>query len=189
MTFNEQELVNGCKQRNRLAQKQLYDVFGGKLFAICMRYTKNRSDAEDVLQDAFIKIYENISSFRNDSPLEYWLRSVVVNTALNHLRQQKYLKDLDDIEVYENGIADREVTLGDFQMQQLMGLIHELPPGCQVIFNLYAIEGYQHNEIAQKLGISEGTSKSQYARARGILQQKLNREKRFDDGSVRNRQL
>jgi len=189
MIFNEQELVNGCKQRNRFSQKQLYDVFGGKLFAICMRYTKNRSDAEDVLQDAFIKIYENISSFRNDSPLEYWLKSIVVNTALNHLRQQKYLKDLDDIEVYENGIADREITLGDFQMQQLMGFIQELPPGCQVIFNLYAIEGYQHNEIAQKLGISEGTSKSQYSRARGILQQKLNREKRFDDGSVRNKQL
>lgn len=189
MTFNEHELVNGCKQRNRLAQKQLYDVFGGKLFAICMRYTRNRSDAEDVLQDAFIKIYENISTFRNDSPLEYWLRSVVVNTALNHLRQQKHLKELDDIEVYENGIADKEVTLGDFQMQQLTGFIQELPPGCQVIFNLYAIEGYQHNEIAQKLGISEGTSKSQYARARGILQQKLNREKRFDDGSVRNRQF
>ena len=189
MTFNEQELVIGCKDRNRVAQKQLYDVFGGKLFAICLRYTKNRSDAEDVLQDAFVKIYENIDSFRNDSPLEYWLRSIAVNTALNHLRQQKHWKDLDDIETYENGIADKEVTLGDFQMQQLMGLIQELPPGCQVIFNLYAIEGYQHNEIAQKLGISEGTSKSQYSRARGILQQKLNREKRFDDGSVRNKQF
>jgi RNA polymerase sigma factor (sigma-70 family) len=184
MTFNEQELVNGCKQRNRLAQKQLYEVFGGKLFAICMRYIKNRTDAEDVLQDAFIKIYENIGSFRNDSPLEYWLRSVTVNTALNHLRQQKNWKELSDIDLHENGLADKELTLAGFQMQQLMGLIHELPIGCQTIFNLYAIEGYQHNEIAQKLGISEGTSKSQYSRARTLLQQKLNREKRFNDGSV-----
>lgn len=189
MTFNEQELVKGCKQQNRLAQKQLYSIFGSKLFAICMRYTKNRADAEDVLQDAFIKIYENIDSFRNDSPLEYWLRSIVVNTALNHLRQQKYWKDLDDVESHHNGIADKEVTLGDFHLRQLMELIHELPPGCQTIFNLYAIEGYQHNEIAQKLGISEGTSKSQYARARTLLQAKLNKEKKFDDGPVRNKQL
>ncbi|MCF2490573.1 RNA polymerase sigma factor [Dyadobacter sp. CY347] len=189
MTFNEQELVQGCKQRNRIAQKKLYEVFGGKLFAICLRYTKNRADAEDVLQDAFIKIYENIDSFRNDSPLEYWLRSVVVNTALNHLRQQKHLKDLDDIDLHHNGIADKEVTLGDFQLKQLLEVIKELPTGCQTIFNLYAIEGYQHNEIAQKLGISEGTSKSQYARARGLLQQKLNKEKRFNDGSVRDKQL
>ncbi|QRR02940.1 RNA polymerase sigma factor [Dyadobacter sandarakinus] len=189
MTFDEQELVKGCKQRNRLAQKQLYKLFAGKLFAICLRYTKNRADAEDVLQDAFIKIYENIDSFRADSPLEYWLRSVVVNTALNHLRQQKHLKDLDDVEMHHNGIADKEVTLAGFQMQQLLELIHELPPGCQTIFNLYAIEGYQHNEIAQKLGISEGTSKSQYARARTLLQQKLNKENKFDDGPVRNKQF
>ncbi|TLU97921.1 RNA polymerase sigma factor [Dyadobacter luticola] len=187
MTFNEQELVRGCKQRNRVAQKQLYDVFGGKLFAICLRYTKNRADAEDVLQDAFIKIYENIDSFRADSPIEYWLRSVVVNTALNHLRQQKYLKELDDIDVHHNGLADKEFTLGNFQLQQLLELIQELPTGCRTIFNLYAIEGYQHNEIAEKLGISEGTSKSQYSRARSLLQQKLNKEKRFEDGPVRKR--
>jgi RNA polymerase sigma factor (sigma-70 family) len=185
MTFNEKELVIGCQQRNRVAQKQLYDVFGGKLFAICLRYTKNRIDAEDVLQDAFIKIYENIGTFRNDSPLEYWLRSIAVNTALNHLRQNKYLKQLDDIDTHENGIAGKDLTLADFQWQQLLEFIKELPVGCQTIFNLYAIEGYQHNEIAQKLGISEGTSKSQYSRARMLLQEKLNKETRFDDGSVR----
>jgi RNA polymerase sigma factor (sigma-70 family) len=185
MTFNEKELVIGCQQRNRVAQKQLYDVFGGKLFAICLRYTKNRIDAEDVLQDAFIKIYENIGTFRNDSPLEYWLRSIAVNTALNHLRQNKYLKQLDDIDTHENGIAGKDLTLADFQWQQLLEFIKELPIGCQTIFNLYAIEGYQHNEIAQKLGISEGTSKSQYSRARMLLQEKLNKETRFDDGSVR----
>jgi len=187
MTFNEHELVIGCQQRNRVAQKQLYDVFGGKLFAICLRYTKNRTDAEDVLQDAFIKIYENIVTFRNDSPVEYWLRSIVVNTALNHLRQQKHLKQLDDIDGHENVLAGKELVLADFQWQQLMEFIKELPIGCQTIFNLYAIEGYQHNEIAQKLGISEGASKSQYSRARTLLQEKLNKETRFDDGSVRNK--
>ncbi len=185
MTFNIQELVTGCQQRNRLAQKQLYDVFGGKLFAICMRYTKNRSDAEDVLQESFIKIYEHISSFRNDSPVEFWMRAIVVNTALNHLRKEKYWKEFGNIEEYENGIADSNVTLANFQHQQLLEMIQELPPGCQTIFNLFAIEGYRHNEIAEKLGITEGTSKSQYARARALLQKKLNKENKIDDESVR----
>jgi RNA polymerase sigma factor (sigma-70 family) len=99
------------------------------------------------------------------------------------------LKELDDIDIHHNGLSDREFTLGNFQLQQLMEMIRELPPGCQTIFNLYAIEGYQHNEIAQMLGISEGTSKSQYSRARMLLQQKLNKEKRFDDGSVQHKQF
>ncbi|WP_109676684.1 RNA polymerase sigma factor [Dyadobacter jejuensis] len=185
MTFNEQELVAGCKRRDRTAQKQLYDVFGGKLFAICLRYTKNKIDAEDVLQEAFIKIYEHIGSFRSDSPVEYWMRSVVVNTALNHLRQQKHWKELGDLETYEAGLADGNVTLADFQHQQLLEIVQELPTGCRTIFNLYAIEGFQHNEIAEKLGISEGTSKSQYARARSLLQQKLNRENRLDNETIR----
>jgi RNA polymerase sigma factor (sigma-70 family) len=184
MNFDEKELVRGCKQRNRLAQKQLYDVFGGKLFAICLRYTKNREDAEDVLQDAFIKIYENIDSFRSESPLEYWLRTVTVNTALNHLRQQKNWKMMEDIEYHVNGIEGQDLILANFQMQQLIEMIQELPLGCQTIFNLYAIEGYQHNEIAEKLGISEGTSKSQYSRARSLLQEKLNNENRLKDGFV-----
>ncbi|WP_025764086.1 RNA polymerase sigma factor [Dyadobacter tibetensis] len=185
MTFDEKELVRGCKQRDRLAQKQLYEVFGGKLFAISLRYTKNRTDAEDVLQEAFIKIYEHIGSFRNDAPLEYWLRSVLVNTALNHLRKQKPWKEFTDLDGHENGLADGNVTLGNFQHEQLLEMVRELPTGCQTIFNLYAIEGYQHNEIAEKLGISEGTSKSQYARARGLLQQKLNKENRLDNETIR----
>ncbi|WP_247237521.1 RNA polymerase sigma factor [Telluribacter sp. SYSU D00476] len=189
MTLNEQELVNGCRQRDRLAQKRLYDVFAGKMFAICLRYTKNRPDAEDVLQDAFIKIYENIDSFRGECPLEFWVRSVVVNTALKHLRKQKHLMELDDVHTQDNHVAATELTLSSFQWQQLMGFIHELPTGCQTVFNLYAIEGYQHNEIAQMMGISEGTSKSQYARARMLLQQKLSKEQRFDDESVRKTQL
>jgi RNA polymerase sigma factor (sigma-70 family) len=184
MNFDEKELVIGCKQRDRLAQKQLYNVFGGKLFAICLRYTKNREDAEDVLQDAFIKIYEHIDSFRNESPLEYWLRTITVNTALNHLRQQKNWKMMEDIEYHVNGMEGPDLILANFQLEQLMEMIQELPLGCQTIFNLYAIEGYQHNEIAEKLGISEGTSKSQYSRARSLLQEKLNKENRLKDGFV-----
>jgi RNA polymerase sigma factor (sigma-70 family) len=189
MIVNEQELVNGCRQRDRTAQKRLYDVFAGKMFAICLRYTKNRPDAEDVLQDSFIKIYENIDSFRGECPLEYWVRSVVVNTALKHLRKQKPTLELDDVHTHDNHLSSPELTLSGFQWQQLMGFIHELPTGCRTVFNLYALEGYQHNEIAQLMCISEGTSKSQYARARSLLQQKLTKEQRFDDESVRKTQL
>lgn len=189
MIENEQELVNGCRRRDRLAQKRLYETFGGKMFALCLRYVKNRADAEDVLQEAFIKIYENIDAFRGDSPLQYWIKSIVVNTALKHIRKQKYLVELDDVHTYDNQVADPGFTLAGFQMQQLMEMIHELPTGCQTVFNLYAIEGYQHNEIAELMGISEGTSKSQYSRARGLLQQKLNKEQRFDNESIRKPQI
>ena len=97
--------------------------------------------------------------------------------------------ELDDVHTYTNHVVDSELTLSGFQMQQLMGFIQELPTGCQTIFNLYAIEGYQHNEIAELMGISEGTSKSQYSRARMLLQQKLNKEQRFDNESVRKTQF
>lgn len=189
MIENEQELVNGCRQRERTAQKRLYDVFGGKMFAICLRYVKNRADAEDVLQDAFIKIYENIDAFRGDAPLQYWMKSIVINTALKHLRKQKFMLELNDVHNYGDCLAAADVTLSGFQMQQLLGFIHELPPGCQAVFNLYAIEGYQHQEIAELMGISEGTSKSQYSRARGLLQKKLNQEQRFDNESIRKTQI
>ncbi len=189
MIENEQDLVNGCRKRERSAQKRLYDAFAGKMFALCLRYVKNRADAEDVLQDAFVKIYENIDSYRGDSPLQYWIKSIVVNTALKHIRKQKHLMELDDVHTYDNHVADSEFTLSGFQMQQLLGFIQELPIGCQTVFNLYAIEGYQHNEIAELMGISEGTSKSQYSRARTLLQQKLNKEQRFDNESVRKTQI
>lgn len=185
MIENEQELVEGCRQGERQAQRRLYDVFGGKMFAICLRYVRHRADAEDVLQDAFIKIYENMHTFRGEAPLHYWMKSIVVNTALKHLRRQKHTLELDEVNGNELPRSGPEITLAGFQMQQLMGFIQELPPGCQAIFNLFAIEGYQHNEIAKLLEISEGTSKSQYSRARCLLQQKLTKEQRFDNESVR----
>ncbi len=117
------------------------------------------------------------------------MKSIVVNTALKHIRKQKYTLELTDVHTYDDCLADADVTLSGFQMQQLLGFIHELPPGCQTVFNLYAIEGYQHQEIAELMGISEGTSKSQYSRARGLLQKKLNQEQRFDNESIRKTQI
>jgi len=184
MTFNEKELIDGCRAADRTAQKRLYEVFSGKMYALSIRYTKNRDDAQDVLQDAFIKIYEHIHSFRGDAPLEFWIRSIVVNTALKHLRRQKQWVDIEDVYLKEGEIEAADQPLANFQWQQLTGFIQELPTGCQTVFNLFAIEGYKHHEIAEMLNISEGTSKSQFSRARMLLQQKLNKEQRFNDESV-----
>lgn len=155
------------------------------MYAVSLRYTKNRDDAQDVLQDAFIKVYEHIHSYRGDSPLEFWIRSIVVNTALKHLKKQKIMVDIDDVNQTEINVESAEQAISGFQWQQLMAFIQELPHGCQTVFNLFAIEGYKHHEIAEMLNISEGTSKSQFARARTLLQQKLNKEHRFDNESIK----
>ena len=170
---SEQELIQACIRQERPAQRKLYERFASKLFVTAMRYTKNRTDAEDVLQDSFIKIYQKLENFRFDCPLEAWLRKVVVNTALKHLQKQpNYAQHIDSEQVADE-IEDSEFTLSGFEFEQLMGIVQSLPEGCRTIFNLYAIEGYQHNEIAAMLGVSEGTSKSQFSRARVLLQAKL----------------
>jgi RNA polymerase sigma-70 factor (ECF subfamily) len=171
--YSEQELIQACIRQERFAQRQLYERFASKLFVTAMRYMKNRSDAEDVLQDSFIKIYQKLPNFRFDCPLEAWLRKVVVNTALKQLQSQPNYMQHTDSELVTDDVEQEEFTLSGFQFEQLMEIVQSLPEGCRMVFNLYAIEGYQHNEIAALLGVSEGTSKSQYSRARILLQQKL----------------
>ena len=171
--YSEQELVQACIRQERLAQRQLYTQFASKLFATAMRYMKNRADAEDVLQDSFIKIYQKITAFRFDCPLEAWLRKIVVNTALKALQNQPNWMQHTDSQLISDEVEQEELTLSGFQFDQLMEIVQSLPDGCRTVFNLYAIEGYQHNEIAKMLGVSEGTSKSQYSRARVLLQAKL----------------
>lgn len=169
----EYDLVQACIKQERIAQRQLYELFAGKLLVTSMRYMKNKADAEDVLQDAFIKIYQKLPTFRFDCPLEAWLRKIVVNTALKELQNQPNWMQHTDSETVSDSLEDADFTLSNFQFEQLMEVVNSLPDGCRTIFNLYAIEGYQHNEIAELLGISEGTSKSQYSRARTLLQHKL----------------
>ena len=171
--YSEQELVQACIRQERLAQRQLYTQFASKLFVTAMRYMKNKADAEDVLQDSFIKIYQKLNAFRFDCPLEAWLRKIVVNTALKALQNQPNWTQHTDSQLISNEIEQEDFTLSGFQFDQLMEIVQSLPDGCRTIFNLYAIEGYQHNEIAEMLGVSEGTSKSQYSRAKILLQAKL----------------
>lgn len=173
----EKQIIEACLENDRAAQKQLYEMFSGKLFAVALRYMKDRESAEDVLQDAFIKIFRYLNSFRFDSPLEAWLRKIVVNTALKALKKNANLmQSLEGDYMIDQEFHYSNAGFEKLSYQQLIDLINELPDGCRTIFNLYAIEGFKHHEIAKLLGVTEGTSKSQYSRAKSLLQEKLLKE-------------
>lgn len=186
---NEYELVEGCRRQDRTVQRQLYEQFAGKLFVVCKRYIRDLDEAEDVLQDAFVKIYRHIDSFRFECPLEAWLKRIVINTALKQLRKQKPWENTADVQEMAPILPQADESLPALNYQYLLQLIQELPPGCRAVFNLYAIEGYNHPEIAVMLDIAEGTSKSQYSRARTLLQQKLALDKKLADKQLSDKRL
>jgi RNA polymerase sigma-70 factor (ECF subfamily) len=132
-------------------------------------------EAEDILQESFIKVFNHINKFRGESRLEYWIKRIVVNTALNHRRSKLYMYPMVDVEEV-NKQMDYEQILSRFNYEELLNMIRELPSGCRIVFNMFAIEGYSHKEIAEMLDISEGTSKSQYFRAKKLLQNKLSED-------------
>jgi RNA polymerase sigma factor (sigma-70 family) len=171
--MTEQELVQGCIDNNRLCQRKLYELYAGKMLVVCHRYAHTTAEAEDILQEAFMKIFEKMYTFRQESPLAAWIKRIVINMALNHIRSQHIWEGSDTLEQMSDYYPSEVQHLADFHFQELIGMIRTLPQGCQAVFNLYAIEGYQHNEIAKLLGISEGTSKSQYSRAKMLLQQMI----------------
>lgn len=150
-------------------QEELYARFAPKMYAVCLRYAGNSDDAQDILQDGFIKIYKNLSRFRAEGSFEGWIRRIFVNTSIEHLRRKTYLKPIAEKE--ENTIPYKEKSvLDNLGEKDILKLVKELSPGYRTVFNLYVVEGYTHKEIGDMLGISEGTSKSQLARARIILQ-------------------
>src|SRR5579863_6830567 len=167
--MDHHQLVNDCLRGDAVAQRQLYDEFAGSMLGVCYRYTKSMTDAEDVLQDVFIMVFRNLHQFSFSGELGGWVRRIMVNTAINYLKKnRRYQADLLFTEGALNPVSDDdpEVTLST---KELAELIRQLPPGYQAIFNLHAIEGYSHVEIGKILGIKEGTSRSQYARARSLL--------------------
>jgi RNA polymerase sigma-70 factor (ECF subfamily) len=158
-----------CLKRKPEAQRKLYEHFAPSMLGVCFRYTKSLSDAEEVLQEGFIKVFTRLNQYKGDGELGGWIRKIMVNTALNFLKtNQKYRYDLsfDEMPLH---VVSTENPAVNLQAKELAELIRQLPTGFQTIFNLYAVEGYKHFEIASMLGISEGTSRSQYARARIIL--------------------
>jgi RNA polymerase sigma-70 factor (ECF subfamily) len=176
----EKDLVEDCIKENRAAQKALYDRYCRKMMVVCQRYAKSTQEAEDILQEGFIKVFSNIKSFRGDARLDTWMTRIMINTALNSQRQKLYLipmVDVDGIELRE----EEQVSLSGLHLSELITIVQSLPDGCRLVFNLFAIEGYTHKEIGEALGISEGTSKSQYNRAKSLLKIKLSQqEKRYE---------
>lgn len=171
--LSEQELIKGCVKGDRAAQKALYERYCRKMMVVCQRYAKSSQEAEDALQEGFLKVFASLKSFRGDARLDTWITRIMINTALNAQRQKLYLLPMVDI-TEMNLPEDEEISLAAFNLSELIAMIQSLPDGCRLVFNLFAIEGYNHKEIAGMLGISEGTSKSQYSRAKSLLKVKLN---------------
>ncbi|MEM7549766.1 MAG: RNA polymerase sigma factor [Bacteroidota bacterium] len=180
--LSDKELISQCKEGNRKAQYELYQRFSGELYVVCLRYCKAQQEAEDVLQESFIKIFRCIKDFRGDSALKTWMKRIVINTSLNQLRNKLYLFPMSDVE--ENAKVEIPFCADGHSLDDLLSMMEELPTGCRVIFNLYAVEGYKHNEIAEMLGVSEGTSKSQLSRAKSLLKNKILEQNEPNYGKV-----
>src|SRR5215210_3301871 len=163
-------LVKDCLKGKPAAQKQLYDDFAGGMLSICYRYTKSMADAEDVLQEGFVKVFLNLHQYRFQGELGGWIRRIMVTTAINYLkRNTRYQTDLLFPDDHLHAVSNSHEPEMRMEAKELADLIRQLPPGYQTIFNLYAVEGYTHVEIGEMLGIHEGTSRSQYSRARALL--------------------
>ena len=162
-------LVKDCLKKKPAAQQQLYEHFAPAMLGVCYRYTKSIHDAEDVLQEGFIKVYLHLDKYKSTGELGAWIRRIMVTTALNYLKKNKrYREELVFAEMPLHPVSDNHPAI-QLDAKQLSELIRQLPTGFQTIFNLYAVEGYTHVEIGAMLGISDGTSKSKYARARYLL--------------------
>ena len=160
-------------QNNARSQELLYKHYAPKMYGICMRFTGNQMEADDILQDGFIKIFTKLKDFRNEGSLEGWIRKTIINTAINFYRKKLKYSYFDDIEGLEVPETKEENIYDKLSKEELIKLIQELPNGYRTIFNLYIIEGYSHKEIGKMLNISNNTSKSQLTRARNILQRKV----------------
>lgn len=167
-TYSESNLIENCIKGDRKSQKELYDRFSAKMFAICLRYSKNQMDAEDVLQEGFVKLFNNLNRFRGEGSFEGWVRRIFVNTAIEHIRRKNM--NTSNGEGLENSIVDKKQNaLDNLYEKDLLSTSRTLSEGYRTVFNLYAVEGYSHKEIAMKLGITESTSKSQFSRAKALL--------------------
>lgn len=167
--ISDSDLIKGCIDGDRRMQEELYRRFSPKMYAVCLRYASNTEEAQDILQDAFIKVYKKLESFRGEGSFEGWVRRIFVNTSIEYFRRKKYLQPVTEKE--ENTIEGKYVSvLDELAEKDILQLITQLSPGYRTVFNMYVVEGYSHKEIGDLLGISEGTSKSQLSRAKAILQ-------------------
>ncbi len=167
------ELISGCKKGDRKSQELLYKQYSGILFGICLKYSRNKVEAEDNLHDSFMTIYDKIGQYKAKGSFEGWMKRIAINTVLQKYRKEQHLNLVND-NVSEE--IELDVTYGDVSLQTLLRYIQELPNKYRLTFNLYVLDGYSHKEISEMLGTSLGTSKSNLARARVILREKLKKE-------------
>jgi RNA polymerase sigma factor (sigma-70 family) len=168
--MTEEAILSGCLQNDPVAQRELYTKYSPKMLSVCYRFAHNREDAEDMLQDGFIKVYSQIHTFQNKGAFEGWIRRIVVHTCINHLKKNKKFNESVDI-IHATGVQIREDSVPSIvQAKQVVECIRLLPIGYRTVLNLYAIEGYSHKEISEMLDVEESTSRSQYTRAKQMLE-------------------
>jgi RNA polymerase sigma-70 factor (ECF subfamily) len=169
---SESDIIKGCLLKDRKMQEMLYSRFSSKMYAVCLRYCKDAEAAQDLLQDGFVKIFNNLDKFRGEGSFEGWVRRIFVNTSIEHFRRsvKNYtVSDTENVVIEDTSLS----ALDNLAERDIINLIQELSPGYRQVFNMYVIEGYSHKDIGDILGISEGTSKSQLARAKGILKKRV----------------
>ncbi|MFK7906089.1 MAG: RNA polymerase sigma factor [Chitinophagales bacterium] len=172
-----QELLAGCIRGERMYQKELYHKYYGRMMGVCMRYTNNREEAKDVLNEGFMKVFKNLARYKPNHSLEAWIKRIMINTSIDHYRKNKKLRNNVDIEYASTKPAEGNVNIiSQLSAEEILKLVQRLTPAYRTVFSLYVIEGYNHREIGEKLGVSEGTSKSNLAKARGKLRAMIAKE-------------
>lgn len=170
--MDDSVLVEKCIKGEQLAQRELFEKYARKMLGVCLRYMKSKQQAEDVLQDGFIKVFSKLDMYKGGS-LEGWIRKIMINTSLDRIRKEKKRQGDVNMEAVDFKLENNSFILEELQAKDLLTLINAMPTGYKTVFNLFAIDGFSHKEIAEQMNISENTSKSQYSRAKAYLQNKM----------------
>ncbi|GAB3710910.1 RNA polymerase sigma factor [Flavobacterium koreense] len=176
----EKEVIELAVENNRHAQHKIYSKFSPKMLSVCRQYIKDLHQAEDIMITAFMKVFTNLKNFKHEGSFEGWIRRIMINECISYIRVQKKVKFIEDENYFEESFNNIE---SQFSVEDIQFLIDNLPDGYKMVFNLYAIEGYKHQEIAEMLGINEGTSKSQLSHARKMLQNNISKLKNYTNGT------
>lgn len=169
--LSDQQLIAGCLKNDRRVQELLYRKYANEMYSICLAYEPDRDNAKDILQEAFVKVFKSINTYDNKGALKGWIRRIITNTAIDHYRQKEKENSFVDVEKISNTTHSSSEEFSILESQDILAQVKRLPEGARVVFNLFALEGYSHKEIAEMLCITEGTSKSQFSRARQLLQE------------------